>query len=73
MGAVTIKPDEDEERNENDPSANSESAAEDPGGKSNGDVLPWLDATFLSLLRSDGTNLVGPVSSTESLRHRHRY
>jgi hypothetical protein len=71
MGAVTVESYEEEERDENDASAHSEAAAEHPGSKSNGDVLPWLDARFLSLLRSDGTNLVGPVSSTESLRHRY--
>jgi hypothetical protein len=73
MGAVTVEPDEQEERYEDDAPADSEAAAEDPGSKSNGDVLPWLDARFLSLLRIDVGNLVGPASSTESLRHRRRY
>jgi len=70
MGAVTVEPDEEEERNENDAPADSEATAEDPGSKPNGDVLPWLDARFLGLLRSDETNLVGPDPAAESLQHR---
>jgi hypothetical protein len=71
MGAVTVESDEEEEWDENDASAHSEASAEDPGSKSNGDVLPWLDARFLGLLRSDGRNLVLWDSSSESLGHRH--
>jgi hypothetical protein len=56
MGAVTVESDEEEERDEDDASAHSEAAAKDPGSKSNGDVLPWLDARFLCFLRSDGRN-----------------
>jgi hypothetical protein len=67
MGAVTVESDEKEERDENDASAHSKASAEDPGSKSNGNVLPWLDARFPCFLRSDGTNLVRPGPSTWSL------
>jgi hypothetical protein len=71
VGAVTFEPDDEEERDENDASTQSEATAENPCCEPNGDVFPWLDARFLGLLRSDGRNLVRRDSSSESLGHRH--
>jgi hypothetical protein len=71
VGAVTVEPEEEEERYENDASTHSEAAAENPCSEPNGDVFPWLDARFLGLLRIDGRNLVRRDASTESLGYRH--
>jgi hypothetical protein len=71
VGAVTVEPEEEEERDENDASTHSEAAAENPCSEPNGDVFPWLDARFLGLLRIDGRNLVRRDASTESLGYRH--
>lgn len=68
---MTVEPEEEEERDENDASTHSEAAAENPCSEPNGDVFPWLDARFLGLLRIDGRNLVRRDASTESLGYRH--